>query len=64
MGLKPTVLGEMPNEQVKPDELVKIDENESRLCYQEFFLKPNTRFLDFLNENKSLRQLFCGSRMW
>ena len=64
VGLKPTSLGEMPKEQIKSDEPVKIDDNESRLIYQEFLMKPDTRVLDFVNENKSLVNDFvrweCG----
>lgn len=64
VGLKPLSLGEMPKEQVKPSETLKIDENETRLLYQEFLMKPNTRVLDFLNENHSIINDFvrleCG----
>lgn len=64
VGMKPSSLGEMPKEQSPAGEPVKIDENETRLLYQEFLMKPNTRVLDFLNENHSLVNDFvrleCG----
>jgi translation elongation factor EF-Ts len=52
--MKPTTLGELPgpnDPQPAPGEKIKIDENETRLLYQEFLMKPETRVLDFLNEN-------------
>lgn len=49
--MKPSTMGELPTESVETTEPPKIDENESRLLYQEFLMKPNTRVLDFLNEH-------------
>lgn len=49
-------MGEMPAENTEPPsgEPVKIDENETRLLYQEFLMKPNTRVLDFLREHHAV----------
>ncbi|RNA41140.1 elongation factor mitochondrial [Brachionus plicatilis] len=64
VGMKPLTLGEMPVEEVNLDEPVKIDDNETRLLYQEFLMKPNTRVLDFINENHAkindFVRLECG----
>ena len=52
--MKPTSIGELPTSndpQPAAGEKVKIDENDTRLLYQEFLMKPETRVLDFLNEN-------------
>ena len=62
VGMKPKSLGEMPPATVKVEspttsseqhELVKIDENETRLLHQEFLMKPNIRVLDFLREHNA-----------
>ncbi|CAF0961510.1 unnamed protein product [Brachionus calyciflorus] len=65
VGMKPLSLGEMPKElPTTTSETIKIDDNETRLLYQEFLMKPNTRVLDFLNENHVLINDFvrleCG----
>lgn len=52
--MKPTSIGELPTSndpQPAAGEKIKIDENDTRLLYQEFLMKPETRVLDFLNEN-------------
>ena len=51
--MKPTSIGELPTSNPQPaaGEKIKIDENDTRLLYQEFLMKPETRVLDFLNEN-------------
>lgn len=53
VGMKPQSIGEIDpaSSEKKAEETPKIDENETRLIYQEFLMKPNTRVLDFLNEN-------------
>jgi translation elongation factor EF-Ts len=51
--MKPKSLGELPIHEAKTEE-IKFDENESRLLYQEFLMKPNTRVLDFLNEHHAI----------
>jgi hypothetical protein len=54
--LKPKSFGEWlaPPESTdsapKSTEPVKIDEDETRLYYQEFLMKPQTRVIDFLHE--------------
>lgn len=64
VGMKPLTLGEMPVQEISPDEPIKIDENETRLLYQEFLMKPNCRVLDFINENHTqindFVRLECG----
>lgn len=64
VGMKPTTLGEW-SEELKPvveqppsadgqqiKAAPKIDENETRLLYQEFLMKPNSRVSDFLHEHE------------
>ena len=53
VGMKPTSVGEISQTETtkSADTPVKIDENETRLLYQEFLMTPNSRVLDFLNEN-------------
>lgn len=56
VGMNPRSLGEMPAEKppaLAEGEVIKIADNESRLLYQEFLMKPNTRVLDFLFENSA-----------
>lgn len=56
VGMNPKSLGEMPAEKppaLAEGEVIKIADNESRLLYQEFLMKPNTRVLDFLFENSA-----------
>ena len=64
VGMKPLSIGEMPKEYTVPTEPVKIDENETKLLYQEFLMKPNTRVLEFLHENHTVVNDFvrleCG----
>lgn len=68
VGMKPTSIGERPAPQTtsNPGETVeiKIDENDTRLLYQEFLMKPNTRVLEFVNENHAIVNDFvrleCG----
>ena len=62
--MKPKILGDMPaNEQAK-DIPIEINDSETRLLYQEFLMKQNTRVLDFLNENHTVVHDFvrlqCG----
>lgn len=62
--MKPQSLGEVPKEQALTDEPIKIDDNETKLLFQEFLMKPNTRVLEFLNENHAqindFVRLECG----
>ena len=65
MGLRPTSIGDLPNEEAAKDNAeIKLDDSETRLLYQEFLMKPNTRVLDFLAENHVVVQDFvrfqCG----
>jgi len=65
VGMKPSTIGELPTQQTNtPLEQPKIEENETRLLYQEFIMKTNTRVVDFLNENKvvvnDFVRLECG----
>jgi translation elongation factor EF-Ts len=56
VGMKPSFLGElMPdvNSNASSTDSLKIDESETRLLYQEFLMKPNTRVLDFLREHNA-----------
>lgn len=49
VGMKPLSIDDISKEVNLEKE--KIDENETRLLYQEFLMKPNTRVIDFLKEN-------------
>lgn len=65
VGMKPTSLGDLPNEDTKKEEeKAKPDENEKRLLYQEFLMKENSTVLEFLKEHKSeivdFVRLECG----
>lgn len=67
--MNPQTMGEMPAEKpvIAEGELIKIADNESRLLYQEFLMKPNTRVLDFLFENHARVHDFvrfeCGEEL-
>lgn len=67
--MNPREIGEMPSERpvVNEGETVKIAENETRLLYQEFLMKPNTRVLDFLFDNyarvNDFVRLECGEEL-
>jgi translation elongation factor EF-Ts len=66
--MKPLTIGELPTQQTtSPTEQPKIEENETRLLYQEFIMKANTRVVDFLNENKAVVNDFvrleCGETL-
>lgn len=52
--MKPKTIGIVTQQALgqKPEE-IKFDDDETRLLYQEFLFKPNTRVMDFLNENKA-----------
>jgi translation elongation factor EF-Ts len=71
VGMKPATIGEAdPSLMEKlnnPENPVKIDENETRLIFQEFLMKPNTRVLEFLNENNMIVNDFtrfeCGEQV-
>lgn len=52
VGMKPLVTGDILTDEVNLEQQ-KIDENETRLLYQEFLMKPNTRVIDFLKENQT-----------
>lgn len=56
VGMNPRSIGQMPAErppQLAEGETIKIADNETRLLFQEFLMKPNTRVLDFLFENSA-----------
>ena len=79
--MKPVSIGELPRvveaastteaasnaDTTSTVEPPKIDENETRLLYQEFLMKPNIRVLDFLNENHAKVNDFvrfeCGENL-
>ena len=73
--MKPTSLGDLPKEEPTSQNetnqessvKIEIDENEKRLLYQEFLMKPNTRVLDFLNEHKAeiidFMRVECGEKI-
>jgi hypothetical protein len=68
VGMKPLTIGELPTEETtSPSEQPKIEENETRLLYQEFIMKANTRVVDFLKENKvvvnDFVRLECGEAL-
>jgi len=68
VGMKPTSIGELPKEEVqqpsssssetetkieeKNEQKVQLDDGETRLLYQEFLMKPDSRVIDFLKEHK------------
>lgn len=51
VGMRPSKMGKLPKEKEDPSKTIKLDDNETRLLYQEFLMKPKIRVLDFLNEN-------------
>ncbi len=69
--MKPVDIGEADPSLIaklnNPENPVKIDESETRLIFQEFLMKPNTRVLDFLNENNMVVNDFtrfeCGEQV-
>lgn len=67
--MNPRTIGEMPAEKpvLAEGEVIKIADNETRLLYQEFLMKPNTRVLDFLFENQARVNDFvryeCGEEL-
>jgi len=67
--MNPRSIGEMPPEKpvLAEGEVIKIADNETRLLYQEFLMKPNTRVLDFLFENHARVNDFyrfeCGEEL-
>lgn len=64
--MKPLTMGEAPatETQENAEQTQQIDENETRLLYQEFLMKPKTRVIDFLNQNQIIindfARLECG----
>ena len=65
--MKPISIGDLPvkgEATSSPDMPKQFNENETRLLYQEFLMKPNTRVLDFLTENNTIIHDFvrfqCG----
>jgi translation elongation factor EF-Ts len=67
VGMNPKSIGEMPAVRPPSEEPISIAENETRLLYQEFLMKPNTRVLDFLFDNYTLVNDFvrleCGEEL-
>ena len=70
--MKPKTIGEWidtesaSTTEAKP-EPTKIDDSESRLYYQEFLMKPQTRVIDFLHEQNTKISEFvrfeCGESL-
>lgn len=50
VGLKPLVIGDLPANNTETGE-INIDDNDTRLLYQGFLMKPEIRVLDFLQQN-------------
>jgi translation elongation factor EF-Ts len=51
--MKPKSIGQVTKQALEENPKgISFDDNETRLLYQEFLFKPNTRVIDFLNENK------------
>lgn len=73
VGLKPLTLGELPEPSMaktdgnKIKEPIKFNDDETRLLYQEFLMKSDTRVLDFLVENNTVVNDFvrleCGEHI-
>ncbi len=69
--MKPTTIGDADPSFIEklnnPENPVKIDDNETRLIFKEFLMKPNTRVLEFLNENNIVVNDFtrfeCGEQV-
>ncbi len=62
--MKPASIGEMPKEDTADKSEIRMDDSETRLLYQEFIMKPDTRVLDFIVENNVVLHDFvrfqCG----
>ena len=65
--MKPSSIGDLPSieeTKINSDKPIQFSENETRLLHQEFLMKPNTRVLDFLAENRTVIRDFvrfqCG----
>jgi translation elongation factor EF-Ts len=65
--MKPTSIGDLTSKQetnASPETPIQFSDSETRLLYQEFLMKPNTRVLDFLTENHAIVHDFvrfqCG----
>jgi elongation factor Ts len=81
VGMKPTSIGELPKEEVQhpssetepkieeknEQQKVQLDDSETRLLYQEFLMKPDSRVIDFLKEHKveviDFIRLECGEKI-